>query len=112
MSRGLPEASSGGERPFRGIRFSIREFAGSVGDFGTIFPIILGAGITAGVNISHAFLFLALWYIIAGLLILAFAVAFAPPEVLTLIPFGIFGGLLIFVGLELGKHAPRPTPIR
>ena len=45
--------------------------------------------------------------IIAGLIIIGFAVAFAPPEVLTLIPYGIFGGLLIFVALELGKHGMK-----
>ncbi len=43
--------------------------------------------------------------IAAGLFILAFALLFAPPEVLTLIPLGIFGGLLVFVGIELGKHS-------
>ncbi len=45
--------------------------------------------------------------IVAGIFILIFAVAFAPPpEVLTLIPLGgIFGALLVFVALELGKHS-------
>jgi len=42
--------------------------------------------------------------IVAGLFILVFAVVFAPPEVLTLIPFGVFGALLVFVAIELGKH--------
>ncbi len=45
--------------------------------------------------------------IIAGIFILIFAVAFAPPEVLTLIPFGVFGALLVFVALELGKHSAK-----
>ena len=43
--------------------------------------------------------------IVAGLFILIFAVAFAPPEVLTLIPFGVFGALLVFVAIELGRHS-------
>jgi hypothetical protein len=47
--------------------------------------------------------------IIAGILILAFAIAFAPPEVLTLIPYGIFGGLLVFVAIELGKHGAKTS---
>ncbi|GAA5262170.1 hypothetical protein KTGMC3_P0885 [Methanocalculus sp. MC3] len=55
------------ENQMTGIRFSLRELAGSVGDFGTIFPIILGAGIAAGVNVSYAFLGVGLWFIIAGL---------------------------------------------
>ena len=45
--------------------------------------------------------------IIAGLIILIFAIAFAPPEVLTLIPLGVFGGLLVFVAIELGRHSAR-----
>jgi MFS superfamily sulfate permease-like transporter len=45
--------------------------------------------------------------IIAGLFILIFAIAFAPPEVLTLIPFGVFGALLVFVAIELGKHSAK-----
>jgi MFS superfamily sulfate permease-like transporter len=45
--------------------------------------------------------------IVAGLFILIFAVAFAPPEVLTLIPLGVFGALLVFVALELGKHSVK-----
>ncbi|MDO8840806.1 putative sulfate/molybdate transporter, partial [Methanocalculus sp.] len=48
------------------IRFSLRELSGSVGDFGTIFPIILGVGIATGMNISFAFLGVALWFIISG----------------------------------------------
>lgn len=43
--------------------------------------------------------------IVAGIFILIFALAFAPPEVLTLIPLGIFGALLVFVAIELGKHS-------
>ncbi|KLK88184.1 sulfate transporter [Methanoculleus sediminis] len=45
--------------------------------------------------------------IVAGIFILVFAVAFAPPEVLTLIPFGVFGALLVFVAIELGKHSVK-----
>ncbi|WP_292365689.1 MULTISPECIES: putative sulfate/molybdate transporter [unclassified Methanoculleus] len=45
--------------------------------------------------------------IVAGFFILIFAVAFAPPEVLTLIPLGVFGALLVFVALELGKHSAK-----
>ncbi len=45
--------------------------------------------------------------IVAGLFILFFAVAFAPPEVLTLIPLGVFGALLVFVAIELGKHSVK-----
>ncbi len=44
----------------RGIRFTIEEVAGAVGDFGTIFPIMLGVAIVCpDVNVSHFFLFVA-----------------------------------------------------
>ena len=50
-----------------GIRVTLEEIAGAVGDFGTIFPIMLGVAIVCpDVNVSHFFLFLAAWYIIAG----------------------------------------------
>lgn len=59
-------AESGGTEE-RGIRFTLEEVAGAVGDFGTIFPILLGVAIVCpDVNVSHFFLFLAAWYIIAG----------------------------------------------
>jgi len=50
-----------------GLRFSLEEAAGAVGDFGTIFPIVLGVALVSDVNLSHIFLFFALWYIISGL---------------------------------------------
>ena len=50
-----------------GIRISLEEIAGAVGDFGTIFPILLGVAIVCpDVNVSHFFLFLAAWFIITG----------------------------------------------
>lgn len=50
-----------------GIRFSAGELSGAFGNFGTILPILFTAGITAGINVSHALIFLAFWLIIAGL---------------------------------------------
>ncbi|MDV2480464.1 sulfate transporter [Methanoculleus sp. Wushi-C6] len=51
----------------RGIRITLEEVAGAVGDFGTIFPILLGVAIVCpDVNVSHFFLFLAAWFVIAG----------------------------------------------
>jgi len=49
------------------FRFSLEEAAGAVGDFGTIFPIILGVALVSDVNLSIIFLFFAVWYAIAGL---------------------------------------------
>lgn len=49
------------------FRFSLEEAAGAVGDFGTIFPIILGVALVSDVNLSIIFIFFAVWYAIAGL---------------------------------------------
>ena len=49
------------------IKFGINELAGSVGDFGTIFPIILGVALISDVNLSTIFLFFAIWFTITGL---------------------------------------------
>jgi MFS superfamily sulfate permease-like transporter len=42
--------------------------------------------------------------IISGLILLPIALFFASPEFVAIIPFGVFGALLIFVAIELGKH--------
>lgn len=54
---------SPGTRP---LRFTLSEAAGSVGDFGTILPIVLGVALVCEVNLAHIFLFFALWYVISG----------------------------------------------
>lgn len=43
--------------------------------------------------------------IISGLILLPFALFFASPEFVAIIPFGVFGALLVFVAIELGKHS-------
>jgi len=42
--------------------------------------------------------------IISGLILLPIALFFASSEFVAIIPFGVFGALLIFVAIELGKH--------
>jgi MFS superfamily sulfate permease-like transporter len=46
----------------------------------------------------------ALSNIIGGTILLGFALFFAHPETLTILPAGMFGALLVFVGIELAKH--------
>ncbi|WP_298669468.1 putative sulfate/molybdate transporter, partial [uncultured Methanofollis sp.] len=48
------------------LRFTLSEAAGSVGDFGTILPIVLGVALVCNVNLAYIFLFFALWYAISG----------------------------------------------
>jgi len=42
--------------------------------------------------------------IISGLILIPIALFFASPEFIAIIPFGVFGALLVFVAIELGKH--------
>jgi MFS superfamily sulfate permease-like transporter len=42
--------------------------------------------------------------IISGLILLPIALFFASPEFVAIIPFGVFGALLVFVAIQLGKH--------
>ena len=43
--------------------------------------------------------------IISGILLLPIALFFASPEFVAIIPLGVFGALLVFVAVELGKHS-------
>ena len=45
--------------------------------------------------------------IYAGIILLLFAFFFATPQMLLIIPVGIFAGLLIFIALTLGKSAAK-----
>ncbi|NLA38135.1 MAG: sulfate transporter [Methanomicrobiales archaeon] len=96
------EGSSGtGER---GIRFTLEEIAGSVGDFGTIFPIMLGVAIVCpDVNISHFFLFLAAWFIFAGLYY-RLPIPIEPMKAIgaVVIAGGLSGGEIVASGLIIG----------
>ena len=49
------------------LQFNLSEFNGSLGDFGTIIPILMGVALVSDVNISTIFLFFSIWFIIAGL---------------------------------------------
>lgn len=51
----------------KGLQFNLSEFNGSLGDFGTIIPIVMGVALVSDVNISTIFLFFSIWFIIAGL---------------------------------------------
>jgi MFS superfamily sulfate permease-like transporter len=43
--------------------------------------------------------------IISGLILLPVALFFASPEFIAVIPVGVFGALLVFVAIELGRHS-------
>ncbi|MEF8874860.1 MAG: putative sulfate/molybdate transporter [Candidatus Thermoplasmatota archaeon] len=49
------------------FRFNLEEAAGAVGDYGTLFPIIIGVAVVSELNLGYILLFFSLWYIITGL---------------------------------------------
>ncbi len=49
------------------IRFSLTEFAGSLGDLGTILPLILAVALVSDVNPRYILLFFGIWFIVTGL---------------------------------------------
>jgi len=49
------------------LRFGLSELAGSVGDFGTIIPIILAVALVSDVDARYILLFFGIWFIITGL---------------------------------------------
>jgi MFS superfamily sulfate permease-like transporter len=46
--------------------FTLEELAGSMGDFGTIFPIVLSVALVSNLNLPLIFIFFGIWFIIAG----------------------------------------------
>jgi hypothetical protein len=50
------------------LRFNISELSGSLGDFGTIIPLILAVALVSDVNPRYILLFFGIWFIITGLI--------------------------------------------
>ena len=49
------------------FRFNLEEIAGAIGDYGTLFPIVLGVAFVSNTNLGYILLFFSVWYIITGL---------------------------------------------
>ncbi|MCC3144558.1 putative sulfate/molybdate transporter [Halanaerobium sp. Z-7514] len=49
------------------FRFTAEEMAGAVGDFGTLFPIIIAVAVVSGMDLGPILLFMGIAYIITGL---------------------------------------------
>ncbi len=49
------------------LKFTLSEFAGSLGDFGTIIPLILAVALVSDVNPRYILLFFGIWFILTGL---------------------------------------------
>lgn len=50
------------------LRFNLSELSGSLGDFGTIIPLILAVALVSDVNARYVLLFFGIWFIITGLI--------------------------------------------
>jgi hypothetical protein len=49
------------------MKFTVSELAGSVGDFGTIIPLILAVALVSDINARYVLLFFGIWFILTGL---------------------------------------------
>jgi MFS superfamily sulfate permease-like transporter len=49
------------------MRFSLSELAGSLGDFGTIIPLIISVALVSDVNTRYVLLFFGIWFMLTGL---------------------------------------------
>ena len=49
------------------LRFNLSELAGSLGDFGTIIPLILAVALVSDVNARYILFFFGIWFILTGL---------------------------------------------
>lgn len=49
------------------FRINIEEVSGAVGDYGTLFPIVLGVAFVSDMDLGYILLFFSIWYIVTGL---------------------------------------------
>ncbi|NYT05254.1 MAG: sulfate transporter, partial [Methanomicrobiales archaeon] len=60
-----PDAPDSAPPPFR---FTLEEAAGSIGNFGTVLPIVLGVALVSDVNLGQVLAFFGIWYILIGII--------------------------------------------
>ena len=87
----------------RPISFSLSEFAGSLGDFGTIIPLILAVALVSDVNSRYILLFFGIWFILTGLYY-RLPIPLEPMKAIAVIVIagGIGSGEIAAAGLILG----------
>ncbi|MEN6442411.1 MAG: putative sulfate/molybdate transporter [Methanoregula sp.] len=87
----------------RPIVFSLSEFAGSLGDFGTIIPLILAVALVSDVNSRYILLFFGIWFILTGLYY-RLPIPLEPMKAIAVIVIagGIGSGEIAAAGLILG----------
>lgn len=85
------------------MRFSLSELAGSLGDFGTIIPLILAGALVSDVNARYILLFFGIWFILTGLYY-RLPIPLEPMKAIAVIVIagGIASGEIAAAGLILG----------
>jgi len=85
------------------LKFSLSELAGSLGDFGTIIPLIIAVGLVSDVNIRYVLLFFGIWFILTGLYY-RLPIPLEPMKAIAVIVIagGISSGEIAAAGLILG----------
>jgi MFS superfamily sulfate permease-like transporter len=85
------------------LRFNLSELAGSLGDFGTIIPLILAVALVSEVNPRYILLFIGIWFILSGLYY-RMPVPIEPMKAIAVIVIagGVAGGEIAAAGIILG----------
>jgi len=85
------------------IKFSLSELAGSLGDFGTIIPLIIAVGLVSDINTRYVLLFFGIWFILTGLYY-RLPIPLEPMKAIAVIVIagGISSGEIAAAGLILG----------
>ncbi len=100
----LPAANSAEKRPkTKELSFGIHELAGSVGDFGTILPLIFAVAATGALSITPILSFLGIWFIIMGFYY-RYPIPIEPMKAIAAIGVAqsLSGGTYVAAGLILG----------
>ncbi len=85
------------------LKFSLSELAGSLGDFGTIIPLIIAVGLVSDVNTRYVLFFFGIWFILTGLYY-RLPIPLEPMKAIAVIVIagGIGSGEIAAAGLILG----------
>jgi Molybdate transporter of MFS superfamily len=85
------------------MKFNLPELAGSLGDFGTIIPLILAVALVSDVNVRYVLLFFGIWFILTGLYY-RLPIPLEPMKAIAVIVIagGIASGEIAAAGLMLG----------
>lgn len=91
------------ENPPIPMQFSLSELAGSLGDFGTIIPLILAVALVSDVNTRYVLLFFGIWFILTGLYY-RLPIPLEPMKAIAVIVIagGVASGEIAAAGLMLG----------